>query len=108
MITGLILIESQPKKVVVVVVVVVFVVGGLVVVAIVSHRHLTLKFSQNWDNNKSYIEVFQQLIHVSCFNMCNWKLFIWRFPSRKTHFIRAFSMIWNGRYKSNPEKKQAC
>ena len=48
MITGLISIESQPKKVVVVVVVVVvFVVGGLVVIAIVSHRHLTLKFSQN-------------------------------------------------------------
>ena len=103
MITGLISIESQPKKVVVVVVV--FVVGGLVVVAIVSHRHLTLKFSQNWDNNKANIEAFQQLIHVSCFNMCNWKLFIWKFPSRKSHFIRAFSMIWHGRYKSNPDKK---
>ena len=39
------------------VVVVVFVVGGLVVVAIVGHRNLTLKFGQNWVNNKSYIVV---------------------------------------------------
>ena len=37
--------------------VVVFVVGGLVVVAIVGHINLTLKFGQNWVNNKSYIVV---------------------------------------------------
>ena len=51
-------IESQPKKVVdVVVVVIVFVVGVCVVVVIVGHRNLTLKFGQNWVNNKSYIVV---------------------------------------------------
>ena len=39
-------IESQPKKVIVVVVVV------FVVVIIVDHKILTLKFGQNWVNNK--------------------------------------------------------
>ena len=43
--TRLISIESQPKKVVVVVVVFVFVI-------IIGHRNLTLKFDQNWVNNK--------------------------------------------------------
>ena len=71
--TRLISIESQPKKVVVVVgvvvvvVVFVFVVVGLVVdggVVIVSHRNLTLKFGQNWVNNKSYIVVFVVIIIV--------------------------------------------
>ena len=47
-------IESQPKKVVVVVVVgvVVVVVVVSVVVIIVGHKNLTLKFGQNWANNK--------------------------------------------------------
>ena len=44
-------IESQPKKFVVIVVVVVFVIG-VVVVIIVDHKNLTLKFGQNWGNNK--------------------------------------------------------
>ena len=43
------LIQSLRKKVVVVVVVVVF------VVIIVGHKNLTLKFGQNWVNNKLYI-----------------------------------------------------
>ena len=42
----LISIESQPKKVVAVVVVVV------VVVIIIGHKNLTLKFDQNWVNNR--------------------------------------------------------
>ena len=42
-------IESQPKKVIVVVVVVVVV---FVVVIIIDHKNLTLKFGQNWVNNK--------------------------------------------------------
>ena len=57
--TRLISIESQPKKVVIVVVVVdvvvvccVAVVG--VVFVFVGHKNLTLKFGQNWVNNKSY------------------------------------------------------
>ena len=56
--TRLISIESQPKKVVVVVVIVfvfgLVVVGCVVVVVIiiVGHRNLTLKFGQNWVNNK--------------------------------------------------------
>ena len=51
--TRLISIESQPKKVVVVVVVVVvFVAAVFVVVIIIGHRNLTLKFDQNWVNNK--------------------------------------------------------
>ena len=52
-------IESQPKKVVVVVIVVVivvvvviFVVVFVVVVTIVGHKNRTLKFGQNWVNNK--------------------------------------------------------
>ena len=45
----MILIESQPKKVVIVVVVVVV---AFVVVIIVGHKNLTLKFGQNWVNNK--------------------------------------------------------
>ena len=45
----MILIESQPKKVVIVVVVVVV---AFVVVIIVGHKNLTLKFGQNWANNK--------------------------------------------------------
>ena len=49
------LFESQPKKVVVIVVV--FVVGHVVVVIIVGHKPLTLKFGQNWVNNKGYIVV---------------------------------------------------
>ena len=44
-------IESQPKKVVVVVVVAVVVVV-FVVVIIVGHKNLTLKFGQNWVNDK--------------------------------------------------------
>ena len=60
--TRLISIESQPKKVVdvvmfvVAVAVVAFVVVGVDVV-IVGHSNLTLKFGQNWVNNKSYIVV---------------------------------------------------
>ena len=56
-------IESQPKKVVVVGVVVVVVVTTttvvivFVVVIIVGHKNLTLKFGQNWVNNKGYIVV---------------------------------------------------
>ena len=42
-------IESQPKKVVVVAVDAVF-----IVVIIVDHKNLTLKFDQNWVNNKRY------------------------------------------------------
>ena len=47
-------IESQPKKVVVVVVIVVVVVLFVfwLVVIIVGHRNLTLKFGQNFVNNK--------------------------------------------------------
>ena len=41
----------------VVVVVVVFVVVGLVVVIIPRQRNLTLKFGQNWVNNKQCIDV---------------------------------------------------
>ena len=37
--------------------VVVFVVVGLVVAVIVGHRNLTLRFGQNWVNNKSNIVV---------------------------------------------------
>ena len=44
-------IESQPKKVVVVVGIVFAV---FVVVIIVDHKNLTLKFGQNWVNNKGY------------------------------------------------------
>ena len=44
--TRFISIESQPKKVIVVVVVMV------AVVVIVGHKNLTLKFGQNWVNNK--------------------------------------------------------
>ena len=50
-------IESQPKKVVVVLVVVGVVVVFLVFI-IVGHTNLTLKFGQNWVNNKCYIVVF--------------------------------------------------
>ena len=54
----LISIESQHKKVVVVVVVVVVLVVIFVVVfLIVSHRNLSLKFDQNWVNDKWYIDV---------------------------------------------------
>ena len=46
--------------------VVVFVVGlvvvGVVVVIIVGHINLTLKFGQNWVNNKSYIVVVIVLV----------------------------------------------
>ena len=42
--------ESQPKKVVVIVMG--FVVVVFVVVIIVDHKNLTLKFGQNWVNNK--------------------------------------------------------
>ena len=45
-------IESQPKKVVVVVLVVV-----VFVVITIGHKNLTLKFDQNWVNNKSFIVV---------------------------------------------------
>ena len=45
-------IASQPKKDVVVSVVVVTVI--FVVVIIVFHRNLTLKFGQNWVNNKTW------------------------------------------------------
>ena len=48
-------IESQSKKVVVVFVVVVVVVVVFVVFIIVGHKNLTLKFGQNWVNNKGYI-----------------------------------------------------
>ena len=43
-VTRLSSIESQPKKVVVVV--------CFFVVIIVDHKNLTLKFAQNWGNNK--------------------------------------------------------
>ena len=46
--TRLSLIESQPKKVAVVDVVVVVVVVAIVV----GHKNLTLKFGQNWVNDK--------------------------------------------------------
>ena len=55
--TRLCSIESQPKKVVVVVVVV-------VVVIIVGHKNLTLKFGQNWVNNKGYIVVVVFIVLV--------------------------------------------
>ena len=66
-------IESPPKKVVVVVnvVVVVIVVVGVivvvvfvVVVTIVGHKNLTLKFGQNWVNNKWYIVVVVFIVLV--------------------------------------------
>ena len=50
-ITRLSSIEPQPKKVVVIVVVLVVVVV-FVVVIIVGNKYLTLRFGQNWVNNK--------------------------------------------------------
>ena len=55
-------IDSQPKKVVVVVVVV-----AVVVVIIVGHKNLTLKFGQNWVNNKQYIVVVVFIVLVLLF-----------------------------------------
>ena len=49
-------IKSQPKKVVVVV--------FIVVVTIVGHKNLTLKFGQNWVNNKWYIVVVVFIVLV--------------------------------------------
>ena len=54
-------IESQPKKVVVVVV---FVVVVFVVAIIVDNKNLTLKFGQNWVNNKLYIVVVVFIVLV--------------------------------------------
>ena len=59
--TRLISIESHPKKVVVVVVVVFAV---FVVVIIVGHKNLTLKFGQNWVNDKGYIVVVVFIVLV--------------------------------------------
>ena len=51
------------------------VVVGLVVVVLVGHRDLTLKFGQNWFNNKSYIIVVVVLIVLICCIFCFLLLF---------------------------------